>query len=115
MKIASLEFTPVSVPYTHREISQVNRDGVTDVVVKVTIDDRLVGWGESCSGASVGSVAETLKAMVPFVAGRSPWEREAICAELWHRGLWSFLKSTASFAFFKVDRALPLGPSAVSG
>jgi hypothetical protein len=40
MKIASLEFIPVSVSYTHRKISsQVNRDGVTDVVVKVTTDD----------------------------------------------------------------------------
>lgn len=46
--------TPVSVPYTHREVSsQVNRDGVTDIVVKVTTDDELVGWGESCGGANV--------------------------------------------------------------
>ena len=107
MKIARLEFTPVSVPYTHREVSsQVNRDGVTDIVVKVTTDDGLVGWGESCSGANVESVAETLKAMVPFVLGRSPWESEAIRAELWQRGLWSFRKPTASLAFAGIDMAL---------
>lgn len=107
MKIARLEFTPVSVPYTHREISsQVRRDGVTDVIVKITTDDGRSGWGESCSGANVESVVETLRAMVPFVAGRSPWESEAIRAELWHRGLWSFRKPTASFAFAGIDMAL---------
>ena len=35
MKITKLEFIPVSVAYTHREVSSlVNRDGVTDVIVK---------------------------------------------------------------------------------
>src|SRR5258706_3758574 len=107
MKIARLEFIPVSVPYTHREVSsQVNRDGVTDVVVKVTTDNGLVGWGESCSGANVESVVETLKAMAPFVVRRSPWESEALRAELWHLGLWSFRKATASFAFAGIDMAL---------
>src|SRR5579872_1878201 len=73
MRIASLEFIPVSVPYTHREVSSlVNRDGVTDVIVKATTDDGLVGWGESSSGADVGSVLEALRAMSPFVIGRSP-------------------------------------------
>jgi L-alanine-DL-glutamate epimerase-like enolase superfamily enzyme len=107
MKITRLDSIPVSVPYTHREISsQVRRDGVTDVVVKVTTDDGRTGWGESCSGANVESVIETLRAMIPFVAGRSPWEREAIRAELWHGGLWSFRKPTASFAFAGIDMAL---------
>ena len=39
MKIATLETIPVSVPYRHREVSsQVARDGVSDVLVK--LDDR---------------------------------------------------------------------------
>ena len=54
MKISEIEFIPVSIAYTHRETSaQVDRDGVTAVVVKATTDDGLVGWGESCSGANV--------------------------------------------------------------
>jgi len=107
MKITNLEFIPVSVPYTHPEVSsQVNRDGVTDIVVKATTDTGLVGWGESCSGANVESILETLKAMAPFALRRSPWESEALRAELWHRGLWSFRKPTASFAFAGIDMAL---------
>jgi L-alanine-DL-glutamate epimerase-like enolase superfamily enzyme len=107
MKISQLDFIPVSVAYTHRETSaQVDRDGVTDVLVKATTDDGLVGWGESCSGANASSVVETLKAMRPFVMGRSPWESEAIRGELWHWGLWQFRKPTASFAYAGIDMAL---------
>src|SRR5881628_725218 len=107
MKITHLELIPISIPYSHREVSsQIRRDGVTDVLVKAVTDDGLVGWGESCSGANVESVEEALKAMVPFVVGRSPWESERIRAELWHRGIWLFRKPTASFAYSGIDMAL---------
>jgi len=107
MKIASLEFIPVSVPYTHREVSSlVNRDGVTDVVVKATTDTGLVGWGESCSGADVKSVLGALESMKPFVVGHDPWSSEFIRLELWHRGLWSWRQHTACFAYPGVDMAL---------
>ena len=77
MKIAALQFFPVSVPYTHREVSSlIQRDGGADVIVKAVADDGRVGWGESCSGANVESVHEALKAMTPFALGRSPWDEE---------------------------------------
>jgi glucarate dehydratase len=107
MKIAHLDFIPVSIPYTHREVSSlIQRDGVTDVLVKAVTDDGLVGWGESCSGANTESVLEALKGMAPFVIGRSPWESEAIRAELWHEGLWAFRKPTGCFAYAGIDMAL---------
>ncbi len=107
MCIAALEFIPVSVPYTHRErSSQVDRDGVSDIVVKASTGDGLTGWGESCKGADLASVLEALRAMRPFVLGRSPWESERIRAELWHRGLWNFRKGTAAFAYAGIDMAL---------
>ena len=44
--IAKLEFFPVNVYYTHVEkSSQVDRAGVSDIVVKATTSDGLVGWG----------------------------------------------------------------------
>jgi L-alanine-DL-glutamate epimerase-like enolase superfamily enzyme len=107
MKIAKIEFIPVSIPYTHREVSsQVQRDGVSDIVVKATTDQGLVGWGESCSGANVESVEQALRAMEPFVLGRSPWSSEAIRADLWQKGIWQFRKATASFAYAGIDMAL---------
>ena len=105
--ITKLEFIPASIPYTHREASSlVNRDGVTDVVVKAFTNDGLVGWGESCSGANLESVLEALKGMAPFVIGRNPWDSEAIRAELFHRGIWSWRQPTACFAYPGIDMAL---------
>src|SRR6185437_453247 len=107
MKITNLEFIPVSVPYTHREVSaRVNRDGVTDVIVKAVTDDGLIGWGESCSGADVKSVLGALEAMKPFVLGSDPWESERVRQELWNRGLWSWRQHTACFAYPGIDMAL---------
>jgi len=107
MKIVQLDFIPISIAYRHREVSsQVQRDGVTDVIVKAMTDDGLIGWGESCSGANVESVLEALRGMAPFVIGRDPWVSEAIRAELWHRGIWQFRKPTASFAYAGIDMAL---------
>ena len=105
--ITKLEFTPASIPYTHREASsRVNRDGVTDIVVKATTTDGLIGWGESCSGANVESVLAALRAMAPFVIGRSPWESESIRAEVFHRGDWAWRQPTACLAYPGVDMAL---------
>ena len=57
MPVATLDATPVSVPYRHREVSSlIARDGVTDVLIRVETDDGCVGWGEACSGADVASI-----------------------------------------------------------
>lgn len=107
MRIVSIEAIPASIPYDRREVSaQVARDGVTDVVVKVTTDNGLVGWGESCSGADVVSVGAAIEAMKPFVLGRDPWHRERIQADLWHHGLWQFRPMTGNFAWAGIDMAL---------
>jgi L-alanine-DL-glutamate epimerase-like enolase superfamily enzyme len=107
MRIDRIEATIVSVPYLHRETSsQVARDGVTDIVLKVTTDDGLVGWGECCSGADVVSVLDTVRALEPIVLGRDPWNRSAIHADAHFRGLWNFRESTFAFAYAGIDMAL---------
>jgi glucarate dehydratase len=107
MRIAAIELTTVSVPYTHRENSStVNRDGVTDVVVKIVTEDGRVGWGESCSGANVESVYEALRAFEPILLGRNPWNRDALWHDAWRRGLWEFREPTFNFAWAGVDMAL---------
>jgi glucarate dehydratase len=107
MRVATLEATPVSVPYTHREVSsQVARDGVTDVIIRVETDDGCVGWGESCSGADVTSIEAAIHAMAPFVIGADPWNRAAIQQDLYQHGLWQFRAGTANFAWAGIDMAL---------
>jgi L-alanine-DL-glutamate epimerase-like enolase superfamily enzyme len=107
MRVATLEATPVSFPYRHREVSsQVARDGVTDVIVRIETDDGVVGWGEACSGSDVVSIVAAIQAMAPFVVGADPWHREAIQAELYAHGLWQFRAGTANFAWAGIDMAL---------
>ena len=107
MRVASLETIPVSVPYTHREVSsQVRRDGVSDVLVKLTTDDGLVGWGEACCGADSASVQAALDAMAQFVVGRDPWNREVMRREAFTHGLWQFRAGTGNFAWAGIDMAL---------
>jgi L-alanine-DL-glutamate epimerase-like enolase superfamily enzyme len=107
VKVASVETIPVSVPYTHREISsQVARDGVSDVLVKVTTDDGLIGWGEACCGADTASVEAAVQAMAPFVVGRDPWNHEAMRRDVFTHGLWQFRAGTGNFAWAGLDIAL---------
>lgn len=107
MRVVSLQAIPASIPYTHTELSsQVSRDGVTDVLVRVETDDGVVGWGEACSGADVRSIEAAVEAMTPFVLGRDPWEREQLRHDLWLHGLWQFRAGTGAFAFAGIDMAL---------
>jgi len=102
-----VETIPVSVPYGHREVSaQVARDGVSDVLVKLTTEDGLVGWGESCCGADTASVDAAVQAMAPFVIGRDPWNRDAMRRDAFMHGLWQFRTGTGNFAWAGIDMAL---------
>ncbi len=107
MKVALVEPIVVNVPYSHREVSSiVARDGVTDVLVKITTDDGLIGWGEATSGPDAASVEAAITAMAPFVIGRDPWNREAMRADAWGFGLWKFVAGTGNFAWSAIDTAL---------
>lgn len=107
MRVVSLESSIVNVPYDRRELSyQVARDGVTSVIVTVTTDNGIRGWGEACSGADAASVQAAIQAMAPLVIGRDPWQHERMRADLWHYGLWQFRPMTASFAWAGIDMAL---------
>jgi L-alanine-DL-glutamate epimerase-like enolase superfamily enzyme len=107
MKIAKFETFPLSIAYRHPEHSaRVHRGGVSDVVVKLTADDGLIGWGESCSGADTASIVAALDAMAPFVLGRDPWQSEAIAREVFKTGLWDYRAMTGNYAFAGIDMAL---------
>ncbi|MDP6446725.1 MAG: mandelate racemase/muconate lactonizing enzyme family protein [Pirellulaceae bacterium] len=107
MRIVELQTTIVSVPYRRREVSsRVDRGGVTDVIVKLTADNGLVGWGESCSGADAASIEQAVQAARPFVIGRDPWQSEAIARDFFGQGLWDYRAMTGNFAFAGIDQAL---------
>jgi L-alanine-DL-glutamate epimerase-like enolase superfamily enzyme len=76
------------------------------VLVKVTTDEGLVGWGEACSGADIGSVEAAVRSMAPLVLGRDPWNREAMRRDVFTHGLWQFRSGTGNFAWAGIDMAL---------
>ncbi|MDE0201908.1 MAG: mandelate racemase/muconate lactonizing enzyme family protein [Rhodospirillaceae bacterium] len=107
MRIAKLETFPVRVPYKHDELSSiVARSGVSDVIVKLTTDCGLVGWGESCTAADTAGIESAIRSMAPFVVGRDPWETEAIARDVFISGGWQFQEMTGNFAFAGIDMAL---------
>jgi L-alanine-DL-glutamate epimerase-like enolase superfamily enzyme len=107
MKIAKLEAFPVRVPYKLTEKSSlIARDGVTDVIVKLTSDDGLVGWGECTRAADVPGIETAVLAMAPLVVGRDPWDKEQIQHDLYVHGLWEFQPMTGNFAYGGIDMAL---------
>jgi L-Ala-D/L-Glu epimerase len=107
MKIVGLEAFPVAVPYRHVEKSAVvARGGVTDVIVKLTTDNGLVGWGETTRAADAAGIESAVQAMAPIVLGRDPWDREAIQRDLYVPALWSFQAMTGNFAYAGIDMAM---------
>src|SRR5262249_31939321 len=107
MKVDKLEAIPVRVPYKLTEKSSlIARDGETDVIVKLTSDDGLVGWGECTRAADVPGIETAVLAMAPLVVGRDPWDKEQIQHDLYVHGLWEFQPMTGNFAYGGIDMAL---------
>jgi L-Ala-D/L-Glu epimerase len=107
MKVIRLEAFPVRVAYKRVESSSlINRDGVTDVIVKLTADNGLVGWGECTRAADTAGIESAVHAMAPLVIGRDPWDKEAIHRDLAVYAVWAFQPMTGNFAFAGIDMAL---------
>lgn len=107
MKVVKLETFPVRVAYKHVEASSlINRGGITDVLVKLTADNGLVGWGECTRAADTAGIEAAVKNMAPLVIGRDPWDKEAIHRDLGIYAVWAFQPMTGNFAFAGIDMAL---------
>jgi L-Ala-D/L-Glu epimerase len=107
MKIAKLEAIPVRIAYKHVEASSlIARAGVADVLVRITADNGLVGWGECTRAADVPGIESAVQAMTPLVLGRDPWDKEAIHRDLAVPALWAFQPMTGNFAYAGIDMAL---------
>ncbi|HTN96052.1 MAG TPA: hypothetical protein VL101_03665, partial [Nordella sp.] len=107
MKVVKLEAFPINIPYMHKEVSAlVSRAGVSDVIVKLTADNGLVGWGEACMNSETVGIEKAVMAAAPFVIGRDPWDTEAIAHDYYINGGWQFQPMTGNFAFAGIDMAL---------
>jgi len=107
VKIVKLETMTVRVPYKRVESSSlINRGGISEVIVKVTADNGLVGWGECTRAADTAGIESAVRAMAPVVIGRDAWDKEAIHRDLGIYAVWAFQPMTGNFAFAGIDMAL---------
>ena len=107
MKVASLEVFPVHVPYVQPEVTAFKTFvGASSVVVKLTTESGLVGWGESVTMADVTGIIAAVESARAFVIGRSAWDREAITRDYFRKGAWQYRPMTGNFAFSGIDMAL---------
>ena len=107
MKVVKLEAFPVRVAYKHVEASSlINRGGITDVIVKITADNGLVGWGECTRAADTAGIESAVRNMAPLVIGREPLGQGAIHRDLAIYAVWAFQPMTGNFAYAGIDMAL---------
>jgi L-alanine-DL-glutamate epimerase-like enolase superfamily enzyme len=107
MKVQKVEVITVRVPYKRVESSSlINRGGITDVIVKLTADNGLVGWGECTRAADTAGIESAVRNMAPLIIGRSPWDKEAMHRDLGIYAVWAFQPMTGNFAFAGIDMAL---------
>jgi L-alanine-DL-glutamate epimerase-like enolase superfamily enzyme len=107
MKVVKLEAITVRVPYKRMETSSlINRGGITDVIVKITADNGLVGWGECTRAADTAGIESAVRNMAPLVIGRNPWDKEQLHRDLGVYAVWAFQPMTGNFAYAGIDMAL---------
>ena len=105
MKIAKLDTFIARIPYKRWRQLFINRGG-SDVIVKLTTEDGLVGWGECTRAADTSGIESAVKAMAPLVIGRSIWDTEVIQRDLAIHAVWAFQPMTGNFAYAGIDMAL---------
>ena len=106
MIVSGLETFIVNVPFTDPAMGS-GRGGATQVIVKLTCDNGLVGWGESAGQLSNATAIEAMiRHAAPLVVGRDPWDKEAIAADFFRRGTAHRWTQRANFAYIGIDHAL---------
>lgn len=107
MRISSVETIPVNARYSTPEVSSITaRSGITQLIIKITTDEGIVGWGESPRTSDALHIESSVRAMTPLLIGRDPWETGAIARDIDRLGMWNFEAMTRNIAYSGIDMAL---------
>ncbi len=78
MKIVSIEATPIFIPFEATTRWHWGcREGANRLIIKISTDDGIHGWGETTSGAM-----HTMKAIEPLILGENPLHIERILSKM---------------------------------
>ena len=108
MRVVKIDPFVVNIPNAGEGERPDGRNGVTAVLVRIETDDGVVGWGEGSVGANAESVYEAVRAAIPIVKGRDPWNRQAIADDFFNVGQWNsaWRPAGANYGYAGVDMAL---------
>ena len=96
MRITGLRSTPVAVPFREDERWAFGgRRGMISVLVELTTDEGLIGWGEASAYPSAEIVLAVLRSLEPFVIGENPFTVERIMKRIQVAGTWHHVKATS--------------------
>jgi L-alanine-DL-glutamate epimerase-like enolase superfamily enzyme len=99
VRIKTIETFTVALPFNRPEKwSGGARLGCANVLIKLTTDDGVIGWGESSggSGGSVSAVRAAVDSCAPFVSGMDPFNVESLRARILQLGRWRNLHRLAN-------------------
>jgi L-alanine-DL-glutamate epimerase-like enolase superfamily enzyme len=89
MKIANIEAIPLRIPFTAGGTSDAGAWGgkdlrtVDSLIVKVTTDDGVVGWGETFGFTAIPAVKVAIdKILSPEVIGKDATQREKLMTDV---------------------------------
>lgn len=81
--LASLDTPPESLPY-YQELKALVFGSYKSVIVKITLDNGLVGWGESMSRLSPKATASLINDVIsPILIGSDPFDNEVLWDEMY--------------------------------
>ncbi|MQA10494.1 MAG: mandelate racemase [Pseudonocardiaceae bacterium] len=96
MKITSLRYTPVAVPYRADEVWAFGRRrGQISVLVEMRTDEGVVGIGEAAAYPSTDIVLAVFRAIEPLVLGEDPFAIERLVRRIDLVGTWHHVKATS--------------------
>jgi len=98
MIIENIEILPIRIPYKHNEESSViDSEGISNVLIKMSTNNGLVGWGECAVASDTNTIISLCKSLIEYFLGESPYKTEKIFENILVVGRWRYQNLITSF------------------
>ena len=107
MLIENIEIIPVRVPYKYNEESSViDSAGISNVLIKISTNDGVVGWGECAIASDTDTIVTLCKSLIEYFIGESPFNTEIILKNILVKGRWRYQNLISSFVLPGFEMAI---------
>ena len=107
MLIENIEIIPVRVPYKYNEESSViDSAGISNVLIKISTNDGVVGWGECAIASDTDTIVTLCKSLIEYFIGENPFNTEIIFENILIKGRWRYQNLISSFVLPGFEMAI---------